>query len=325
LIAEAELELAMSKLKLNNKKNPQKIIKEIASCEVKYGIPVSNSKEVAQLIRLGGKEYGTVITVTQMCKKTEGVTCTSMHIVDEMWKQWRVKGGKECGEENSDDEEETSLAKTAAKSRGKKEGDKDKETDPMKKETRMCNHCQKKGHIEDNCWQKDPSKMPEKFKKKKDAKTEKAGAVVEEEHLLSFVDMDIEDKDVEYKYDNDKGIKCFNMNEAFYKVPIIDNIVYLQNEACVQVELGLEEEDVENEDEPNDASQIRPTLQALNSPNLWIGDTGATKHSTKHRQGGINARPSSSRTRGIYGQVIKPDSEVDLPGIYCDKETSISQ
>ena len=42
-------------------------------------------------------------------------------------------------------------------------------------------------------------KMPEKFAKKKDAKTEKAGAAVEEEHLLSLVD-------VEYEYDNDKGV-----------------------------------------------------------------------------------------------------------------------
>ena len=105
MITEAELELAMSKLKLNNKKNLRKIIKEIASCDVKYGIPVRNSKKIAQLIRLGGKEYGTVITVTQMCKKIEGVTCTSKHIVDKIWKQWRVKGGKERGEENSDNEE----------------------------------------------------------------------------------------------------------------------------------------------------------------------------------------------------------------------------
>jgi len=121
-------------------------------CKVKYGIPVSNSKKVAQLIRLGGKEYGTVITVTQMCKKTKGVTCTSKHIMEGMWKQWRVKGGKERGEENSDDEEETSLAKTDAESKGKKKGDKDKDTDPKKKETHTCNHCQKKGRIEANCW-----------------------------------------------------------------------------------------------------------------------------------------------------------------------------
>jgi hypothetical protein len=87
-IAEVELELALSKLKLANKKNPRKLLEEIASCEVKYGVPVSDGKKVAQLIRLGRKKYGTVITVTQMCKKSEKVTCTAKHIVDKMWKQW---------------------------------------------------------------------------------------------------------------------------------------------------------------------------------------------------------------------------------------------
>jgi hypothetical protein len=32
-------------------------LEEIASCEVKYGVPVSDEKKVAQLIRLGGKKY----------------------------------------------------------------------------------------------------------------------------------------------------------------------------------------------------------------------------------------------------------------------------
>ncbi len=88
------------------------------------------------------------------------------------------------------------------------------------------------------------------------------------------------------------------------------------NAAFVQIKLGLEETDVE---EVQGLSQIRPTLQALNSPNMWIGDTGVTKHSTKHKQGGINSRLSTSRTKGIYGQAVKPSMEVDLPGMYCDK------
>jgi hypothetical protein len=75
---------------------------------------------MAQLICLEGKEYGTVITVAQMCKKTKGVTCRSKHIVDKMWKQWHVKGRKDCGEENSDDKEEASLAKADDKTKGKK-------------------------------------------------------------------------------------------------------------------------------------------------------------------------------------------------------------
>ena len=82
---------------------------------------------MAQLIHLGGKEYGTVITVAQMCKKTKGVTCTSKHIVDKMWKLWQVKGRKERGKENSDNKEETSLVNANDKTKGKKKkGDKDK-------------------------------------------------------------------------------------------------------------------------------------------------------------------------------------------------------
>jgi hypothetical protein len=43
-----------------------------------------------------------------------------------------------------------------------------------------------KGHIKVKCWKKDPLQTPEKYKGKK---TKKAGAAVEEEHLLSFVNM----------------------------------------------------------------------------------------------------------------------------------------
>ncbi len=55
-----------------------------------------------------------------MCKKTEGVTCTSKHTVDEMWKQWHMKSGKECGKENSDDEEEVSQAKADDKTKARR-------------------------------------------------------------------------------------------------------------------------------------------------------------------------------------------------------------
>ncbi len=157
-------------------------------------------------------------------------------------------------------------------------------------------------------------KIPKLYWKKKDAKTKKATAAVEEEHLLSEVNMEVEDK-VKYEFHNDAavGFLCLDMNDAFIKVQVVEN------NAFVQIELGLEEEDVENEDKLDDVSQIRPTVQTLRSPNIWIGDTGATKHSTKHRQGGINSQPLTNRLRGIYGQSVKPNVEVDLPGIYCNK------
>jgi hypothetical protein len=212
--------------------------------------------------------------------------------------------------------------------------------------------------------------MPEKCQKKK---TKKAGAVVEEEHLLSIVnicdDVSIIQVDIEavcvlalvtlsidYEFGNvtdyddipdletptecdDKEVfkwkaSCSSKASLQHKghedhnndtEPSMsvseDNDVEMDYEfhddaAFVQIELGLKETDVE---EAQGLSQIKPTLQALNSPNMWIGDTGATKHSTKHKQGGINSRPSTSRTKGIYGQAVKPSMEVDLSGMYCNK------
>jgi len=164
---------------------------------------------------------------------------------------------------------------------------------------------------------------------------------VEEEHLLSFIDV-CDDNVI-----LDTGASMMYMHEDKEKVselktsctseaqlsnerhedhdndmepPMSEDDVEVDNEfhndgAFVQVELSLEDKDVEEKS----LSRIRPTLQALNSPNMWIGDTGATRHSAKYKQSGINSRPSTSRTRGISGKAIKPSLEVDLPGMYCDK------
>jgi hypothetical protein len=52
-----------------------------------------------------------------MCKISERVTCTLKHIVDELWKQWGIEGGKEKGEENAEGKEETTLAKVDDKAK----------------------------------------------------------------------------------------------------------------------------------------------------------------------------------------------------------------
>jgi hypothetical protein len=111
-ITKTKLGLVLSKLKMLNKKNPQKIVEEIASCEFKYGVPISSGKKIVQLICLDKRNTGHHHCITQMCKKSKKVTCTLKHIVDKMWKQWHNKGGKEKGKENADNDKETTLAKS---------------------------------------------------------------------------------------------------------------------------------------------------------------------------------------------------------------------
>jgi hypothetical protein len=63
-----------------------------------------------------------------------------------------------------------------------------------------------------------------------------------EEHLLSIMDMEVEDK-VEYEFHHNAavGVACLDMNDAFIKVLVVED------NAFMQIELGLGEEDVENE------------------------------------------------------------------------------
>ncbi len=49
-------------------------------------------------------------------------------------------------------------------------------------------------------------------------------------------------------------------------------------EALFTIELELEEDNIEDNETPSDRSRIKSTLQALSSPNMWIGNKGATKH-----------------------------------------------
>ncbi len=77
-----------------------------------------------------------------------------------MWKQWRIEGGKEKGEDIAVNEEETTLPKVDEKTKSKgKYHLKDKDGKGKKKETHDCNHCGKKGHIEVNWWKKETRKQ----------------------------------------------------------------------------------------------------------------------------------------------------------------------
>ncbi len=103
-----------------------------------------------------------------------------------LWTKCRRDGASKVKKKKSEEEdkEETTLAKDDDKAKEKaKCSGKTKDGKSKKKETRMCNHCGVKGHIEEKCWKKAPSQMPEEFRKKK---TEKAGAAVEEEHYPSI-------------------------------------------------------------------------------------------------------------------------------------------
>jgi hypothetical protein len=61
------------------------------------------------------------------------------------------------------------------------------------------------------------------------------------------------------------------------------------------------------------------TLQALESENLWIADTRARCHVTKHKIGGINHLGTTVKSRGFLGELMNPELEIDILVKYIGK------
>ena len=59
--------------------------------------------------------------------------------------------------------------------------------------------------------------------------------------------------------------------------------------------------------------------QLLSSPNVWIGDTGLSGHSTGHSIGGTNVCDRNSATTGMNGAPVASAKEIDIPVEHCDK------
>ncbi len=59
--------------------------------------------------------------------------------------------------------------------------------------------------------------------------------------------------------------------------------------------------------------------KSLDSEAIWIADTGATSHVTKHEDGGKSHQESDARTRGAMGGTVDASYQMDIPAFYCNK------
>jgi hypothetical protein len=132
------------------------------------------------------------------------------------------------------------------------------------------------------------------------------------------------------------------MNDAFNKIPIDEDVVYLKtmfeenndeesNEGRCDDEKSDDKSNNENDDDSpildlslsavaNVIADATFTTGAhiLESQDIWIADTGATSHVTKHTEGGRKHRQTNVWTRGFAGKTIQPDCEMDIPVTYVD-------
>ncbi len=242
-MAKMEMERALAKLKLGPKKDPNKLMDDFASIECQYSLELSKSKKNAQVLRLGGSQYSSITVTTSMIHHKKGATLTTEKLLDEMHLQWHLAGGKLKDEKNSNNKDEIALAAMNAKKGGKKSDGSEKKENPNKDKT--CNHCKKKGHIENTCWEKFPDKMPKLIKSrggKQESKTSIAMAAIEEEgeiiqvlatqgekyvYLYDDKISDNEDSILEV-FTSEMEVQSVDISNAYQYAPIIKSVKYLK-------------------------------------------------------------------------------------------------
>jgi hypothetical protein len=70
IMAEMKMEQALAKMELGPKKDPDKLLNELASIECRHLLELSKPKKKAQILRLRGTQYSSIIATTLMiyCK-----------------------------------------------------------------------------------------------------------------------------------------------------------------------------------------------------------------------------------------------------------------
>jgi hypothetical protein len=147
-----EMEMALAKMKLGPKKDPNSLNDAMASIECRYSIEITNSKKKAQVLRLGRVMYSSVIATTQMIWREKGKKLPVATLLNKMHIQWCIAGGKNRDEKGSDDNEELVVPVIATEKKGEIKGG-EKKTYKNPNKDKICNHCKKKGHVVASCWE----------------------------------------------------------------------------------------------------------------------------------------------------------------------------
>ena len=158
-----------------------------------------------------------------------------------------------------------------------------------------CNGCGKFGHKEADCWEKESnaSKRPSGWKPKRSEIN--AASTDEAEYNLTEVD---------WLWDEDYGITSSDEEEDDDMVFDLEDDVVEETPICDKaVEMALID-----------------AKEAVEDPNVWILDTGASTNSTGNSQGVIEIQDAEgSVTRMGNGATVKSKGVGKLPVMVCDK------
>jgi gag-polypeptide of LTR copia-type len=300
-ISRVEAERKYAAIKLQENGNPRYLSQRFA--EIAHQHPnaaASDAKMISIILAAAPTMYQSILATQQIAK---GAACTAEDLIEAMEMLYRQRGG---GNSRSINNHNSELAMAAPGNRAPK-----------------CWNCNKPGHKSSKC------RAPSTNNKLRTGRTSNSRGN----------NRGTGDSNNRYRRDivcNECGLRghlrerCFCLNENASKRPANwkppagyqpsgggtseeQGQVSIESNSCNGYELLLCQID-----RPFSFPQH---LDLLRDPNIWIGDTGASTHSTPHMHGLINMQ-AADKSDGIRignNQINSVKAIGDLPGTFYDK------
>ncbi len=107
------MEKALNKLSLGKKKDPNDLNDKLSAIKCRYKLDLTKSKKKAQIFRIGGAQYASIISTTQIMYRSKDEKLTCEKLLKEMHNQWRIARDKSQDKMDSDNESEVAATATA--------------------------------------------------------------------------------------------------------------------------------------------------------------------------------------------------------------------
>ena len=94
-MTEMDMEGELREIRLGKEKNPKEILRDMSAIEAKYKLKIGEEKKAGFVLRIGQDEYATsMATAGNNVRKREYREATAKELVEEMYREWRIRGGK---------------------------------------------------------------------------------------------------------------------------------------------------------------------------------------------------------------------------------------
>ena len=337
-VSRVELRNMLARISMKSSDDPSVLFGQLKRVENKYanaGLTIDEEELIAVVLSAAPKEYQGVLVSEQ---RAQGTGLTIDHLSEAMTQLYRqINGGKG---DLSDDEKEVALGAFGGmcyrcKQRGHKANDCPNESkrDGHKNgngrrngKNLKCNKCGKLGHLARNCW--DDPKNAHRRPKNWRGQGEVNNVNVDQGNNNSTTEM----------------LLCGLVDDAHEDTELVLNCFDHLCKTKSEVESYLLKGNVcDNISDTSDMDEFKPLFgketietalgqlefparqEILRDPNVWIADTGASTHSTAHKQGIIKTRDATGHDAVTVGNghVESGGLVGNISGHVCDKHGSM--